>query len=62
MTHIYSNQNKDVNGKNITVIGLGKSGQGAAQLAHFLGASVFVSEGNSNPCLLYTSPSPRDRG
>lgn len=51
MTHIYSNQNKDVNGKNITVIGLGKSGQGAAQLAHFLGASVFVSESNSNPDL-----------
>ena len=48
MTHIYSNQNKDVKGINITVIGLGKSGQGAAKLAHFLGASVFVSEANSN--------------
>ena len=48
MTHIYSNQNKNVNGINITVIGLGKSGQGAAKLAHFLGASVFVSEAKSN--------------
>ena len=51
MTNIYSNQNKDVKGINITVIGLGKSGQGAAKLAHFLGASVFVSEANKNPNL-----------
>ena len=49
--HIFNNQNKDVNGINITVIGLGKSGQGAAKLAHFLGASVFVSEANKNPNL-----------
>ena len=39
--HIFNNQNKDVNGINITVIGLGKSGQGAAKLANYLGASVF---------------------
>ena len=48
MTNIYSSQNKNVKGINITVIGLGKSGQGAAKLAHFLGASVFVSEANTN--------------
>ena len=48
MKHIYNNQNKHVNGINITVIGLGKSGQGAAKLANYLGASVFVSEAISN--------------
>ena len=46
--HIFNNQNKDVNGINITVIGLGKSGQGAAKLANYLGASVFVSDAISN--------------
>ena len=46
--HIFNNQNKDVNGINITVIGLGKSGQGAAKLANYLGASVFVSDSISN--------------
>ena len=48
MKHIFNNHNKDVNGINITVIGLGKSGQGAAKLANYLGASVFVSDAISN--------------
>ena len=51
MIDIYNNQNKEINGLNVTVIGLGKSGEGAANLAHFLGASVFVSDANSNPDL-----------
>jgi len=51
MIDIYNNQNKEINGLNVTVIGLGKSGEGAAYLAHFLGASVFVSDANSNPDL-----------
>ena len=48
MIDIYNNQNKEINGLNVTVIGLGKSGEGATYLAHFLGASVFVSDANSN--------------
>ena len=48
MKHFFNNHNKDVNGINITVIGLGKSGQGAAKLANYLGASVFVSDAISN--------------
>ena len=27
---------------------------------HFIGSIVYVEEGLSNVCLLYTSPSPRD--
>ena len=41
--------NTDINNLNVTIIGLGKSGEGAANLAHFLGASVFVSDASFNP-------------
>ena len=40
--------NTDINNLNVTIIGLGKSGEGAANLAHFLGASVFVSDASFN--------------
>ena len=35
--------NTDINNLNVTIIGLGKSGEGAANLAHFLGASILRS-------------------
>ena len=41
--------------KNITIIGVGETGQGAAILAKKLGANVLVS------CLLYTSTLPTNR-
>ena len=44
--------------KNITILGAGESGFGAAMLANQKGYNVFVSDIS---CLLYTSPSPRDR-
>jgi UDP-N-acetylmuramoylalanine-D-glutamate ligase len=34
----------ELKNKNIIVIGLGKSGCGAAKLAHYLKANVFVSD------------------
>jgi len=37
--------------KRISIIGLGKSGQSAANLAHFLGASVFVSDPSTSESL-----------
>ena len=47
----------------ITLVGVGRGAQGLAeeQLSN-LGANVlFVVPGNNDTCLLYTSPSPRDR-
>ena len=40
-----SNRNAiELKNKNVIVIGLGKSGCGAAKLAHYLKANVFVSD------------------
>ena len=55
----------------IVVIGGGESGVGAAYLANKKGYEVFLSDYKKIEekyrnilldCLLYTSPSPRDRG
>ena len=40
-----SNRDKiELKNKNVIIIGLGKSGCGAAKLAHYLKANVFVSD------------------
>ena len=42
----------NIKNKRITVLGLGKSGYGAAKLANYLGARVFVSDqGNKKTTL-----------
>lgn len=41
--------NINLNGARVTVLGLGRSGLGAARLAKYLGAHVFVSDGGTNP-------------
>ncbi|MFQ6615051.1 MAG: Mur ligase family protein, partial [Fidelibacterota bacterium] len=43
-----------LHGKRISVIGMGKSGQGAARLAHALGARVFISDPASSEPLKST--------
>ena len=57
--------------KRIVVLGAGESGAGAAVLAKVKGFDTFVSDMSAikdkyktllDGCLLYTSPSPRDRG
>ena len=42
------NNYTDIKDKNITVIGLGNSGLGAARLANYLGAIVFASDSSEN--------------
>ena len=44
----------------LIVIGAGSGGTRTARISASYGAKVLVVEGDS--CLLYTSPSPRDRG
>ena len=39
----------DLKGKQVTILGMGKSGCAAAELAHYLGASVFMSERGKTP-------------
>tara|TARA_Y100001970_G_scaffold55466_1_gene70281 strand:+ start:6917 stop:8293 length:1377 start_codon:yes stop_codon:yes gene_type:complete len=39
----------NINDSRIAVLGLGKSGEGAAHLANYLGANVIVSDNNINP-------------
>ena len=58
--------------KRVSILGSGISGIGAAILAKDKDYDVFVSDNNKiksevksnldSICLLYTSPSPRDRG
>ena len=54
--------------KKIVILGAGESGAGAAVLAKVKGFETFVSDMSAikdkykDLCLLYTSPSPRDRG
>ena len=50
--------------KSIAVLGLGKVGRLAAQLLVDSDFTVIGVDSAANPkdCLLYTSPSPRDRG
>ncbi len=42
---------KPLSGQRISVIGLGKSGRGAAELAAYLGANVFISDPGNSPNL-----------
>ncbi len=39
----------NINDSKVAVLGLGKSGEGAAHLANYLGANVIVSDNNINP-------------
>ena len=45
---IENNKNVDIKGKNIVIIGIGRSGAGAGKLAKFLGANVLISEQKSS--------------
>ena len=44
-----------IEGSKITVIGLGRSGEGASRLAKYLGADVFISDSGSNDELMEQS-------
>ena len=38
----------NINDSKVAILGLGKSGEGAARLANYLGANVIVSDNNTN--------------
>ena len=44
----------------VVVVGAGWAGWGAAKALCEAGVRVTLIDGMSDPCLLYTSPSPRD--
>ncbi|MGY8781184.1 MAG: hypothetical protein ACKVJJ_05955, partial [Fidelibacterota bacterium] len=50
--NISNKDNINIQGSKITVIGFGRSGEGAARLGHYLGASVFISDGGSTDAMV----------
>ena len=48
--------------KNLEVIGVGRRPAPLEKLKKDFGKSVTIVEADVGTCLLYTSPSPRDRG
>ena len=55
MINITNRKKIDLYDKKITVIGMGLSGMGAAKLANYLGAKVFVSDSSKKNVILHNS-------
>lgn len=53
--NIANNKNIDIRGKNIVIIGIGRSGAGAGKLAKHLGANVLISESKSSSKIISLS-------
>ena len=52
----------DIKGKNIVIIGIGRSGSGAGRLAKYLGANVLISESKENSTLVTLSDKMKSFG
>ena len=55
MINITNRKKIDLYDKKITIIGMGLSGMGAAKLANYLGAKVFVSDSSKKNVILHNS-------